>query len=63
MAKFFLQSVTKPEIRFQIIKRNKETGVMTLKGELAEFEEHMDKEKMDLYKYAIVKEEDHDQVQ
>lgn len=59
MAKFYLQSITKPEIKFQILGRDKETGVMKLKGQYAEFEEHMDKDKMELYKYEIVKEEDH----
>lgn len=58
MSKFFLQSVTKPEVKFEILGRNKDTGVMRLKGEFAEFEEHMDKAKMDLYKYRVVKEED-----
>ncbi len=58
MAKFYLQSVTKPEIRFLILGRNKDTGIMKLKGQYAEFEEHMDKDKMDLYKYTIVKEEE-----
>lgn len=58
MPKFYLQSVTKPELKFEILGRNKDTGVMKLKGEFAEFEEHMDKEKMELYKYKIVKEEE-----
>lgn len=57
MAKFFLQSLTKPEIKFQILGRDKDTGIMKLKGQYAEFEEHMDKAKMELYKYEIVKEE------
>ena len=59
MAKFFLQSTTNPRVRFEILGRNKEAGTMKLKGEYSEFEEPMDKEKMDLYKYTIVKEEDH----
>ena len=59
MAKFYLQSKTRPELKFEILGRNKETGVMKLKGQLAEFEEHMDKAKMELYKYVIVKEDEH----
>jgi hypothetical protein len=59
MAKFFLQSTTKPEVRFEILGRDKEAGTMKLKGAYSEFEEPMDKEKMALYKYTIVKEEDH----
>lgn len=59
MAKFFLQSTTKPEVRFEILGRNKETGTMKLRGQYSEFEEPMDKDKMALYNYTIVKEEDH----
>lgn len=58
MPKFYLQSITKPELKFEILGRNKDTGVMKLKGEFAEFDEHMSKEKMELYKYRIVREEE-----
>lgn len=58
MAKFYLASLTKPELKFEILGRNKETGMMKLKGEFAEFEEPMDKEKMAKYKYHIIKEEE-----
>lgn len=63
MAKFFLQSLTQPKIRFQILSRNKETNSMRLKGQYAEFDEVVDKEVMEKYKYTIVKEDEHaDQV-
>lgn len=63
MAKFFLQSTTKPEVRFRILSRNKDTNVMRLKGQYAEFDEVVDKEVMEKYKYTIVKEDEHaDQV-
>lgn len=55
--KYFLQSMTSPVIKFQIISRNKDTGVMKLKGAWSEFDEVMTKEKMDQYKYKIVIEE------
>jgi len=59
MPKFYLQSTTNPKTRFEILSRNKETGVMRLKGQYAEFDEKVDKELMEKYKYTIVKEEDH----
>jgi hypothetical protein len=59
MAKFFLQSTVKPDVRFEILGRNKDAGTMKLKGQYAEFEEPMDKELMVKFKYTIVKEEDH----
>lgn len=63
MAKFFLQSLTQPKIRFQILSRNKETNSMRLKGQYAEFDEVVDKEVMEKYKYTIVREDEHvDQV-
>ena len=58
MAKYYLQSVTKPELKFEILGRNKETGVMKLRGEFSDFDAHMDKAKMALYKYRIATEEE-----
>ena len=55
--KFFLQSTTNPIIKFQILGRNKETGVMQLRGAWSDFEEVMTKDKMEQYKYKIVTEE------
>lgn len=58
MAKFYLRSITKPEIQFLILGRDKDTGIMKLKGQYAEFEEFMDKATMAMYRYEIVKEEE-----
>lgn len=55
--RYFLQSIPKPAIRFEILGHNKETGMMRLKGQYAEFEEKMNKDLMTKYKYTIVKED------
>ena len=55
--KYFLQSITSPVIKFQILSRDKATGVMKLRGAWSEFEEVMTKEKMEQYKYKLVTEE------
>lgn len=57
MKKFFLQSITDPYIKFEILDRNKETGVTKLKGRWSEFEDVVTKESMEKYKYKIVTEE------
>lgn len=65
MTTFYLQSTTKPELKFQIISRDKTTGMTRLRSMASdtEFEEHLDKDKLAALKYTIVKEENHaDQV-
>jgi hypothetical protein len=57
MKKAFLKSVTKPDIKFEILSRDKETNVMKLRGQWSEFEETVTKEWMDKFKYTIVIEE------
>jgi hypothetical protein len=57
MAKMFLQSVKKPENKFEILSFDKETGIARLKGQYAEFDEPLNKTRMDKYGYTIIKEE------
>ena len=57
MKKAYLQSITSPIIKFEILGRNKDTNVMQLRGAWSEFEEVVTKEYMEKYKYKIVVEE------
>ena len=58
--KHFLQSIHKPEVRFEILEFDKSTGMAKLKGQMAEFEEPISKERMEKYGYKIVKEDEHE---
>lgn len=57
MKKAFLKSLTSPGIKFEILARDKATGMTKLKGAWSEFEEVVTKEYLQKYKYEIVIEE------
>lgn len=55
--KRYLQSIHKEALRFEIISFDPVTGMAKLKGQMAEFEEPLNKERMAKYGYTIVQEE------
>jgi hypothetical protein len=60
---YYLQSLTNPKVRFRIISRDPATGMTKMQGMTSEFEEVVNKDTMEKYKYKIVKEEENaDQV-
>lgn len=56
MPKYYLKS-KKTGKRFQIVRRNKVAGTVTLKGDIAEFDEAFDMEKFKTMGYTLEKED------
>lgn len=59
MAKYFLVS-SRTGKKYEIVKRDKEKGTVTLKGDIAAWDEQFDMEKFKSQGYKLVKEEDDD---
>lgn len=49
--------------RFRVVSLDKEKGVITLKGEFAEFTERFDKERFKALGYDLVKHEEEDELE
>jgi hypothetical protein len=63
MEKLWLQCIKKPEVKYEVLKYDKATGIATLKGKYATLEQKIDKEMLVKTGYVLMKESDYGKVE